>query len=178
MADDDPDGDVLARIRGGEKQLFGELARKYRAEVQRLVRGYVATNEEAEDLVQQTFIRALRGLDGFRGESTFRTWLHRIAVHLALNHARDEKRVRTVSLEDVELITNALATGKMAAREAKRKLAAAVVRLPAKQRQVVELRLIHEMSFRIIGEMVGSSEDSAKANYQHAVKKLREWTTE
>ncbi len=80
-----------------------------------------------------------------------------------------------MSLEDVELITNALGTGKMAAREARRKLAAAVLRLPPKQRQVVELRLIHEMSFRAVGEIMGTSEASAKANYQHAVKKLREW---
>jgi RNA polymerase sigma-70 factor (ECF subfamily) len=174
---EDPDRATVERVRAGERQLFGELARKYRIEIQRLVRAYVKTEEEAEDLAQQTFIQALRGLDGFRAEATFRTWLHRIATNLSMNYARDSKHGRTVSLEDVELITNALGTGKMAAREARRKLAAAVERLPPKQRQVVELRLIHEMSFRAVGEIMAISEASAKANYQHAVKKLREWAT-
>jgi RNA polymerase sigma-70 factor, ECF subfamily len=162
-------------MRGGEKQLFGELVRKYRPEIARLARGYVKSDEEAEDLAQQTFMRALRGIDEFRGEATFRTWLHKICKNLSLNYARDNNRLRALSLEEVELITNALGTGKMAVREARRKLAAAVERLPPKQRQVVELRLVHEMSFRAIAEIAGSTEESAKANYQHAVKKLREW---
>jgi RNA polymerase sigma-70 factor (ECF subfamily) len=173
----DSDSALLERMRQGERQLFGELVRKYRPEIVRLARGYVPTDEEAEDLTQQTFIRALRAIAEFRGDASFRTWLHKICVNLAKNHARDGGRLRTVSLEEVELITNALGTGKMAVREARRKLAAAVERLPPKQRQVVELRLAHEMSFRAIAVIVSSTEDAAKANYQHAVKKLREWTT-
>jgi RNA polymerase sigma-70 factor, ECF subfamily len=174
---DDADAVLIERIRAGERHLFGELVRAYRADVQRLVRGYVKTDEEAEDLTQQTLMRALRGLDGFRGEASFRTWLHRIAKNLSMNHARDRSRFQAVSLEEVELITNALGTGKMAAREARRKLAAAIEKLPPKQRQVVELRLVHEMAFRAVAEIMGSTEESAKANYQHAVKKLRAWMT-
>jgi RNA polymerase sigma-70 factor (ECF subfamily) len=176
--DDDADLALVARIRKGERHLFGDLAKKYRPEIQRLARGYVKTDEESEDVTQQALMRALRGIDGFRGEASFRTWLHRITVNVSLNHARDKGRIHAVSLEEVELITNALGTGKMAAREARRKLAVAVERLPPKQRQVVELRLVHELAFRAIAEIMSSTEDSAKANYQHAVKKLRAWTTE
>jgi RNA polymerase sigma-70 factor, ECF subfamily len=172
---DDPDHEILVRIRAGERRLFGDLVRKYRLDMTHLARSYVKSDEAAEDIAQQTFMRALRAIDEFRGEASFRTWLHRICVNLSLNHSRDNSRFRAVPLEDVELITNALATGKMALREARRKLTAAVERLPTKQRQVVELRLVHEMSFRDIAEIVRSTEESAKANYQHAVKKLREW---
>jgi RNA polymerase sigma-70 factor (ECF subfamily) len=174
--DVDPDLATLERLRAGERQLFADLVAKYRAEIKRLVRRYVQSDEEADDLTQDAFVRALRGIASFRGESSFRTWLHRIAVNGALNHARDHKRARSVSLEEVELITNAMATGRMAVREARRKLAVAVERLPPKQRLVVELRLVHEMSFRAIGEISDCSEESAKANFQHAVKRLREWT--
>jgi RNA polymerase sigma-70 factor (ECF subfamily) len=176
-AEADPDLELIDRVRAGERQLFGTLVRKYRGELVRLARGYVKSDEEAEDLAQQAFMRALRAIDEFRKEASFRTWVHRICVNLSLNHARDSRRRPSVSLEEVELITNALGTGKMAVREARRKLAAAVERLPPKQRQVVELRLVHEMSFRAIAEIMGGTEDSAKANYHHAVKKLREWTT-
>jgi len=172
---DDPDHEILARMQAGERPLFGDLVRKYRVEITQLARSYVKSDEAAEDIAQQTFMRALRGIDEFRGDASFRTWLHRICVNLSLNHTRDNSRFRAVSLEDVELITNALGTGRMALREARRKLAAAVERLPTKQRQVVELRLVHEMSFRDIAEILRSTEESAKANYQHAVKKLREW---
>jgi RNA polymerase sigma-70 factor (ECF subfamily) len=142
-----------------------------------VVRRYVDNDAEADDLTQQTFMLALRGIANFRGESTLRTWLHRIAVNAALNYKRDSKRARAVSLEDVELITNALGTGKMAAREAKRKIAAALEKLPAKQRAVVELRLVHDMPFRAIASITGSTEEAARVNYHHAVKRLREWTT-
>jgi RNA polymerase sigma-70 factor, ECF subfamily len=170
---EDEDRELVARLLAGERGLFADLVRKHRKDIERLVRGYVKTNEEAEDLAQQTFLRALRAIDGFRSESSFRTWLHRIAVNVALNHIRDNKRERTVSLEEVELITNALGTGRMAAREAKRRIAAALEHLPPKQRLVVELRLVHEMSFRTIAGIAECSEDSAKSNYQHAVKRLR-----
>jgi RNA polymerase sigma-70 factor (ECF subfamily) len=62
----------------------------------------------------------------------------------------------------------------MSARQARRKLAAAIVQLPPKQRIVVELRIVHEMPFAAIAKIAGCSEDSAKANYRHAVAKLRE----
>jgi RNA polymerase sigma-70 factor (ECF subfamily) len=174
---EDEDGELVARLLAGERGLFADLVRKHREDIARLVRGYVKTDDETEDLTQQTFLRALRAIDGFRRESSFRTWLHRIAVNVALNHVRDRKHARTVSLEEVELITNALGTGRMAAREARRRIASALEHLPPKQRLVVELRLVHEMSFRAIAGIAECSEDSAKSNYQHAVKRLRAFAT-
>jgi RNA polymerase sigma-70 factor (ECF subfamily) len=172
-SEDEGDEELVVRVRAGDRSAFADLVRKHREGIQRLVRGYVGGNEEAEDVTQETFLRALRAIDSFRGEASFRTWLYRIAVNVALNHARDQKRGRSVSLEEVELITNALGTGKMAAREARRKIGEALEHLPPKQRLVVEMRLIHEMPFRAIAGIAGSSEDAARANFQHAVKRLR-----
>lgn len=114
--DDAEDLNILSRLRAGDRQTFADLVRKHRAGIQRLVRGYVKTDEEAEDLTQQAFMKALRSIATFRGDASFRTWLHRIAVNAALNHARDQRRAPTVSIEEADLITNALGTGRMAAR--------------------------------------------------------------
>ena len=170
----DDEAPLVARIQAGERAAFAEVVKRHRGAVLRLVRGWVASDAEAEDLTQQTFLSALRAIETFRGEARLATWLHRIALNTAKNHARDEKRTRSVSIEEVELITNALGTGRMAAREAKRKLAAALADLPAKQRLVVELRLVHELSFKAIAEIAACSEESARANFQHGTKRLRE----
>jgi len=171
---DDDDGALVARVQSGDRKAFGELVRRHREPVARLVRRWVRDDEAAEDVTQQVFLRALRGIEGFRRDASFSTWLHRIAQNAAKNHARDAKR--TVAIEDVELITNALGTGRMAAREARARLGAALEQLPPKQRMTVELRLVHELPFRAIAEMIGSTEEAARANYQHAVKRLREIT--
>ena len=177
MPDDSEDSALVAQVLGGHRESFAALVSKHRDGIRRLMRGYVRSEAEAEDLTQQAFTRALRSIASFRNESAFRTWLERIAINGALTGLRHARRFPSVSIEDVELITNALSTGRMASREIRRKLSDALTKLPPKQRLVVELRIVHEMSFRAIGEIAECSEDSAKANYQHAVKRLREWAS-
>ncbi len=171
---DDPDAGLVARIVSGDRAAFAEVVTRHRGAILAVVRGYVDSDAEAEDLAQQTFLLALRALASFRGEARLETWLHRIAVNAAKNYTRDAKRGRSVSIEEVEFITNALGTGRMAAREARAKLGAALATLPPKQRLVVELRLVHEMSFKAVAAIADCTEESARANYHHAVKRLRE----
>jgi RNA polymerase sigma-70 factor (ECF subfamily) len=175
-SEDDEERAMVERIRAGDRGPFADLVKKHRDGLRRMLRGYVRTDEEAEDLTQQTFMHALRGIGAFRFDAALSTWFYSIGKNLARNHARDLRRAPSISIEDVEIITNALGTGRLAAREARRKLGAAVEQLPAKQRMVVELRLVHEMSFRAIAGIANCSEESARSNYQHAVKKLRELT--
>ena len=174
-SDDDRESDaVLARLRAGDRAAFGELVRVHRPAIVRAVRGYVANDAEAEDVAQHVFVKALRAIGEFRGEASLATWLRRIAINTAMNFTRDAHHERAIPIEDVEIITNALSTGRMSAREARRKLADAIVQLPPKQRIVVELRIVHELPFAAIAKIAGCSEDSAKANFRHAVAKLRE----
>ena len=174
MPSDEASDELLARLRAGDRAAFGELVRAHRAGIVRAVRRYVASDAEAEDVTQHALVKALRAIATFRGDSSITTWLHRIAVNTAMNHTRDAHHDRAIPLEDVEIITNALSTGRMSAREARRRLADAIVQLPPKQRIVVELRIVHEMPFAAIAKVAGCSEDSAKANFRHAVAKLRE----
>jgi RNA polymerase sigma-70 factor (ECF subfamily) len=170
---DDPDGDAIARFRAGDRAAFDELVRKYERSIVNLVRRYVAIEEDAKDVAQRTFVRVIERIDSFRSRSSFRTWLYRIAVNLALDHARGDRNDSAVPLDDDVAFTSSLGTEKLVAAEVWRKVSARLAELPPRQRLVVELRVFHDLSFEEIGAIVDSSEDAAKSNYHHGVKRLR-----
>jgi RNA polymerase sigma-70 factor (ECF subfamily) len=116
-------------------------------------------------------VQAFQRLSGFRRRSSFKTWVYRIAINLALNAARDRARRRSSPLDDQ--IAAGPTSDPIEERQEQRRLRAAVERLPPPQRLVVELRTFEELSFREIGAICGSSEDAAKVNYHHALKRLR-----
>lgn len=165
---------LVQRAIGGDRAAFDALFRHHRAAIQRFIQVRVRDESVAEELTQRTFLRALEGVASFRLEATFSTWLHAIATNVVRNFIRDEPKRRAVSLDDVDLITNALSTGKLVAREVRQKLAGAIAELSPKQRMVVELHLLRGLGFREIAPLVDSTEESARRNYSHAVKRLRE----
>lgn len=169
----DPDLDLVDRFRAGDRRAFDELARRYREPIVGLVRRYVKNDGDAEDVAQRALMRAFEKIDGFRGDSSFRTWLHRIAVNLALNHIRGQDRFQVGEIADDAIFTNSLGTEKLVAAEVWRKVNARLDELPPKQRLVVELRLFHELSFKEVAAIADCSEDSAKVNFHHGVKRLR-----
>jgi RNA polymerase sigma-70 factor (ECF subfamily) len=169
----DEDAELIARFRAGDRTAFDAIAIKYRDPILGLVRRYVKNDSDAEDVAQRALLRAFEKLDTFRGESAFRTWLFRIAIHLALNHIRGRDRFQAVELDDIASFTNALETAKLVAAELWQKVSARLDELPPKQRLVVELRLFHELSFKEISTIADCSEESAKANFHHGVKRLR-----
>jgi RNA polymerase sigma-70 factor (ECF subfamily) len=169
----DGDLEVVARFKGGDRTAFDELVRRYERPILALVKRYVAVEEDAKDVAQRTFVRVLERIDTYRSQSSFKTWLYRVAVNLALDHARGDRSGDTVPLEDDAAFTSSLGTEKLVAAEVWRKVSARLAELPPRQRLVVELRVFHDLSFEEIGAIVDSSEDAAKANYHHAVKRLR-----
>ena len=169
----DPDHDLVERFRAGDNLAFDELVRRYRDPIVALVRRYVKASDDAEDVAQKAFVRAFERIEGFRGDASFRTWLHRIAINLALNHLRGQERLQPLDIDDVGAFTNSLGTEKLVAAEVWRKVHARLAELPPKQRLVVELRLFHELSFKEVAIIADCSEDSAKVNFHHAVKRLR-----
>lgn len=91
----DADSNLVREARAGAPEAFGELVRRYQDRIYMLVSGMVCDHEDALDLVQETFIKAYAGLSGFRQESGFYTWLHRIAVHRCIDYSRRRKRRQT-----------------------------------------------------------------------------------
>jgi RNA polymerase sigma-70 factor, ECF subfamily len=169
----DVDREIVERFRAGDRRAFDEIVRKYQEPLRALVWRYVKNADDAKDVSQRAFVRAFEKINDFRGESAFRTWLFRIAVNFALNHIRSGDRLEPLDLDDVTAFTNSLGTEKLVAAEVWKKVQAKLEQLPPKQRLVLELRLFHELSFKEVAAIVDSSEDSAKVNFHHAVKRLR-----
>jgi len=165
------DEELLHRVRAGERGAFDELVRRHERRIFLLALRYLGQREDARDVTQRAFVQAYRQVERFRGESSFRTWIYRIAANLSLDALRARGReTRLVA----ELLEPAPVDGdKLGEREERIRLRRAVAELPPKQRLVVELRIFDELPFREVAEVVGSSEDAAKVNFHHALKKLR-----
>jgi len=170
------DAELVARARGGDAQALDLLVRKYHASTYRLALSWMRDPDAAEDVVQDVFVKVFRGLDGFRGDASLRTWLFRITVNEAKGALRrvgrrredpmDELGARAASGEDP-------AEEALVAREAER-ARAMLARLPEKQRLSVALRIDEGLSFRESGEATGSTEGAARGNYFHGIRRLRE----
>jgi RNA polymerase sigma-70 factor (ECF subfamily) len=168
----DPDAALVAQFLAGDSAAFDELVLRHQAAVRRLVLRYVKSEADAKDITQIAFVRAFEKLSAFRGEAAFRTWLFRIAINLALNHVRGTP-VDLAPIGDVAAFTSSLQTSKLVAAEVWRKVSARLDDLPPKQRLALELRIFHDLSFEEVATIAGFSVESAKANFHHAVKRLR-----
>ena len=140
---------------------------------------YVRDADEAADLVQRSFVRAMGKLADLRDAGVFRSWLLRIGAHLALNHIRDHARFVADDGEleaGIERRARAVGVGgvdRLEAAEQASALREAVNELPTKQRMTLELRIYEDLPFRDIGVALGISEGAAKVNFHYAVRKLR-----
>jgi RNA polymerase sigma-70 factor (ECF subfamily) len=169
----DPDAPLVELLRQGDKGAFDEIVKRHQRSLKRLVERYLRDAAEAEDVVQAALLRAYERIADFRGGSAFRTWLFRIAINDALSRMRVAKAVPLDELEDVATFTRSLQTSRLVAAEVWDRVRSRLEELPTRQRLVLELRVFHDLSFDEIGVIVGSSEDAAKVNFHHAVKRLR-----
>jgi RNA polymerase sigma-70 factor (ECF subfamily) len=172
--DEEPDETLVARAQQGDRAALETLVRRHQRAVFRLCMRYVRDTDEAADLTQRTFVRALAKLAELRAAEVFRTWVLRIGANLALNHLRDNARfVADDAAAALAHATAPAAPDRLEASEAAAALRRAVSELPTKQRMTLELRVYEELSFREIAEALGTSEGAAKVNFHYAVRNLR-----
>jgi RNA polymerase sigma-70 factor, ECF subfamily len=176
-----PDGGALPReaereaieaCRRGEREAFDRLVMRYQRDVYRLCYRYVNDHEDANDLAQEVFLKAWRAIGRFRGESSFSTWLYRIAVNASLNF-RALRRPATQELPETlaDPVPGALARAE--SDDEARRVRAAVVRLPEKQRATLILKVYHELTHEEVARVLGSTVGTVKANLFHALGNLR-----
>lgn len=174
------DRELVTRFQKGEEGAFNELVRRYQKPIYLIARRLVRTHQAAEDVTQDIFIKAYQKLRDFRGEASFYTWIYRIAVNLSLN-ARRKQRIRQVlSLEAVGLSLASQGPGPDQQTENDETLEAihqAIDYLPAKQKIVFTLRYEHNLPHAEIARILGRDEGTIKANYHHAIRKLRKAVT-
>ncbi len=172
---------LVAAFLVGDDDAFGELVGRHEGMVLAIVRRYATTADDAKDLAQRTFLRAFEAArrslrTGPRAAIPFRRWLVRVAVNLAKNHRRDAVRAMRVPLDELERDARASgpdARDALLRHEAERRMRAAVLELPRRQREVLTLRIDAELPFAEIADALGITENAAKVSFHHATRALR-----
>ena len=179
LVDDTPPSDetvLLARARAGDADAVDALVRKYLKDVYSVTMRVLGDHDMAQDAAQDAMVNALQALQRFRGESSFRTWLMRIALNAARTVGRKKGRRKEVTLEIVaDTPGDAPDPAYLTSRnEEAGRAAQALAMLPEKQRLTVSLRINQGLSYQEIGAALDCTEGAARVNYHLGVKRLRE----
>jgi RNA polymerase sigma-70 factor, ECF subfamily len=177
---DDPDAELAQQAAAGDRDAFDQLVRRYDARIVTLARALTGGSPDAEDLAQEAFIRAFRGIRRFRGQSAFRTWLHTIAVNVIRTHHAQRSRWRRLFTEPVETdadggteIDRAAVPGFEADVVRRDVIDRALARLPDELRLVVTLRDVQGLDYREIADVLGVPMGTVESRLFRARQKLK-----
>ena len=163
------DEELVRAFRAGDDSAFDHLVERHMKPTYALAHRLTGNHHDADDLAQEAFIRAHRGLARFRGESRFSTWLARIVINLSSNPRRRHlplaaapEQTSAESNADLQLVKN----------QQRQQVRRALAGLPEKQRRTLLLRVFAELRYREIAEVMGTTTGTAKANVFHALRSL------
>jgi len=168
------DAELIEACRADRPGAFDAIVERHRRSVYLLCYRFVGNHEDASDLSQDVFLRAYRGLGGFRGGSSLATWLYRIGVNACLNRVSVKKPL-TEDLDARQHIDtfHESPSERVLREERGARVRAAITQLPPKQRATLVLRMYQELSHEEIADVLGSSVGAVKANFFHALGNLR-----
>ncbi len=178
------DAELVQQAQGGDKVAFKTLVERYQRRLLSVVIGMVRNQDDAGELVQETFIRAYRNLEGFKGDSSFYTWIYRIAVNLSIDFQRKERKRttiefdETVALGDTEAATGITSQGRdpfvqVRNRELVGKVFQAIEELTPNHRAVIMLREVEGLSYEEIADVLGCSMGTVMSRLHYARKQLQ-----
>lgn len=156
------------------RDAFAELLAQYSEPLYWQIRRLVNDHDDANDLLQNTFMKAWTAMDDFRGDAKLSTWLHKIALNEALSHLDRQKRHQTSSLDN-EGVREAKADEFFDGDEAHALFRQAIESLPTKQQMVFNMKYFDDMKYEDIAEITGTSVGALKATYHFAVKKIEQF---
>ena len=158
-----------------QRKGFEALVRRFSEPLYWQIRHIVLTHADANDVLQNTFLKAWNGLSSFQGDSQFITWLSRIAINESLDFLRRNKHALTCHDEDLSVANNLMADPYFDGNETEAMLQEAIASLPDVQRTVFQLRYFEDMKYSDMSQLLNTSEGSLKASYHIAVKKISEF---
>lgn len=178
------DGELVALAQAGDRDAVQQLLERYERRVLAAIVGMVRNPEDAREILQETFVRVFRNLDTFKGESSFYTWVYRIAMNLAIDHQRRSAKRPVVEFDDaVGLDDDAVGGGSatlgidpfqnVRSRQLGRKIFDAIESLTPDHRAVILLREIDGLSYEEISEALGCSIGTVMSRLHYARKKLQ-----
>ena len=164
----------MFRIPESREKAFALIIRKYQEKLYWHVRRMVVEHEDANDVLQNVFIKVWRSLDKFREDSQLYTWLYKIATNESLTFLDQKKKRQAISIDGhrVDLTDRIMADKDFDVNKAEWKLQLAIQQLPEKQRIVFNLRYYEEMPYATMSKVLETTEGALKASYHHAVKKI------
>ncbi|HDL77432.1 MAG TPA: sigma-70 family RNA polymerase sigma factor [Lentisphaerae bacterium] len=176
---------LLNRMQAGDEAACEELVRRYQSRIYSLVYNMVGNREDAEDLVQDIFVRAFRNIGTFQGRSRFYTWLYRIAINLTINFLKRPARRGKLSLDDVdlgierdrtfvEMVSRRTPATDMRITELQERLNKALQKLSDKHRTVVVLHDIEGIPHQEIARMLRCSAGTVRSRLFYARRRLQE----
>jgi RNA polymerase sigma factor (sigma-70 family) len=174
------DQEILLKFKNPETRHYGFnlLVRKYQQKIYWLIRRMVIDHDDADDLVQDVFVKVWANLDHFREDSKLYTWIYRVATNETLTFLQKKKRKYFLPLNDVsaelanKIPANLSAT--LDGDEIQERFMKALLTLPTKQRSVFQMRYYDELPYEEMSEVTGTSVGALKASYHHAAKKIEE----
>ena len=176
---DSSDAELLVQFRQPEtkEKAYTTIIRKYQEKLYWHIRRMVVDHDDANDVLQNVFIRVWNGLENFREDAQLYTWLYRIATNESLTFLENQKKRSAVSLSDVEsgLSNKIKADQNFDANKLEWKLQLAIQQLPEKQRMVFNLRYYDEMPYEEMSRVLETSEGALKASYHQAVKRVKDY---
>ncbi|SEW23107.1 RNA polymerase sigma factor [Chitinophaga arvensicola] len=177
VSQDDKSLLALYRVPGTKEKGFTLIIQKYQERLYWHIRRMVMDHDDANDVLQNVFIKVWKNLENFREDAQLYTWLYKIATNESLTFLEQQKRKTSVSLSEVEngLSNKLRADPQFDPNKLEWKLQRAILSLPDKQRIVFNLRYYDEMPYEEMSKVLDTSEGALKASYHHAVKKIEEY---
>lgn len=176
------DQELLAFFRDEKTKeyAFTLLIKKYEQKIYWQIRRYVTDHSDADDLMQEIFIKVWKSLSSFREDSQLYTWLFRITYNECINFHRKNKQQLHVAIEDANEndFINQIGDNPLSGNQIQLKLQAAIDTLPDKQKMVFHLKYYQEMKYEEMSDMLGTSVGALKASFHIAVKKIEEFLTQ
>ncbi|MDE5685372.1 MAG: RNA polymerase sigma factor [Paramuribaculum sp.] len=176
------DPQLIERLRNKStcREAFNEVIRGYSEPLYWQIRRIVESHDDANDILQNTFLKAWTSIENFRGDAKLSTWLHKIAINESITFLSNKRKRNNVPIDDESsmLINTIEADTYFDGDELKQHLRKAIAKLPEKQRLVFNMRYYDEMKYEQMSEILGTSVGALKASYHIAVKKIEQYFDE
>jgi RNA polymerase sigma factor (sigma-70 family) len=167
------DEEILALVSHPDSRETGfrQLVVTYQQRLYQVIRRHVTSHEDADDVLQNTFLKVFRHIEGFENRSGLFTWMYRIANNEVINFVNKKKRSRTEQIQDYDYQQ---ADAYLATDDLPGILEMIILKLPERQQMVFRMRYYDELSYKEMAGMLHLTEGALKASYHHAVKKIEE----
>lgn len=179
MLNNDNESILIERLHNKESQqeAFSELVKRYSEPLYWQIRKIVLSHDDANDVLQNAFIKIWTSIDNFRGDSKLSTWLYRIAINESITFLNKLRSQNNLSIDDADtfLLSKLESDEYFDGDEAQMKLQKAILTLPEKQRIVFNMKYFEEMKYEDMSEVLETSVGALKASYHHAVKKIEDF---